>query len=86
MVGASTGMFGALWSQAETRKTVAASGGRVIDKELPVGHAGEAFTDDGRLEDVERRERYVEILDELISLAEQADDAKRGSQSSRPAA
>ncbi len=71
VVGASTGMFGAVWSQAEARKTLAASGARVIEKELPVGHADEAFTEDGRLADVELRERYVEILDELIALAEQ---------------
>jgi chromate reductase len=71
VVGASTGMFGAVWSQAEARKALAASGARVIEKDLPVGHADEAFTDDGRLADVELRERYVEILDELISLAEQ---------------
>jgi chromate reductase, NAD(P)H dehydrogenase (quinone) len=74
VVGASTGMFGAVWSQAEVRKTAAASGARVIEKELPVGHADEAFTDDGRLTDPELRERYVEILDELIVLAEQVED------------
>ena len=71
VVGASTGMFGAVWSQAEVRKTAAASGARVIEKDLPVSHADEAFTDDGRLSDAELRERYVEILDELIALAEQ---------------
>jgi chromate reductase len=64
-------MFGAVWSQAEVRKTLAASGARVIEKDLAVGHAGEAFTDDGRLTDVELRARYIEILDELIALAEQ---------------
>ena len=64
-------MFGAVWAQAEVRKVLGASAARVIDKDLPVGHAHEAFTDDGRLEDVELRERYVEILDELIALAEQ---------------
>jgi chromate reductase, NAD(P)H dehydrogenase (quinone) len=74
VVGASTGMFGAVWSQAEVRKTAAASGARVIEKDLPVGHADEAFTDDGRLADAELRERYVEILDELIALAEQVDE------------
>ena len=71
VIGASTGMFGAVWSQAEVRKTAAASGARVIEKDLPVGHADEAFTDDGRLSDAELRERYVEVLDELIALAEQ---------------
>jgi chromate reductase len=77
VVGASTGMFGAVWSQAEARKALAASGARVIEKDLPVGHADEAFTDDGRLADVELRERYVEMLDELIALAEQVAEPKR---------
>jgi len=77
VVGASTGTFGAVWSQAEVRKTLGASGARVIDKDLPVGHAGQAFTDDGRLADVELRRRYVEILDELVALAEQVDVAEQ---------
>ena len=34
VVGASTGMFGAVWSQAETRKVLGASGARVLDVEL----------------------------------------------------
>jgi chromate reductase, NAD(P)H dehydrogenase (quinone) len=71
VVGASTGMFGAVWAQAEMRKTLAAAGARIVDKDLPVGHADDAFTEDGRLADPELRERYVEILDELIALAEQ---------------
>jgi chromate reductase len=74
VVGASTGMFGAVWSQAEVRKTAAASGARVIETDLPVGHADEAFTDDGRLADTELRERYTEMLDELVALAEQVED------------
>ena len=57
VVGASTGMFGAVWSQAEVRKAVGASGGRVIDKDLPVGHADQAFTDNGRLTDLELHNR-----------------------------
>jgi chromate reductase, NAD(P)H dehydrogenase (quinone) len=71
VVGASTGMFGAVWSQAEVRKVLAASGASVIDEELPVGHADEAFTGDGRLADPDLRERYTEILDELVAQAEQ---------------
>jgi chromate reductase len=70
VVGASTGMFGAVWSQAEARKVLARAGARVIEKDLPVAHANDAFTD-GRLADYELRERYTEILDELIALAEQ---------------
>ena len=81
VVGASTGMFGAVWSQAETRKTLAAAGARIIDKDLSVGHADEAFSDDGRLEDPALRERYLEILDEVVSLAEQAGDSELGAHS-----
>jgi len=76
VVGASTGMFGAVWSQAEVRKAVGASGGRVIDKDLPVGHADQAFTDDGRLTDIELHNRYLEILDELVVLAEQIEQTE----------
>jgi chromate reductase, NAD(P)H dehydrogenase (quinone) len=70
-------MFGAVWAQAEIRKALAASGARVIEKDLPVGHADEAFTDDGRLADAELRERFVEMLDELIALAEQVGEPQR---------
>jgi chromate reductase len=77
VVGASTGMFGAVWAQAEVRKTAAASGARVIETDLPVGHAAEAFTAEGRLKNSELRDRYTEILDELIVLAEQVDEPIR---------
>jgi chromate reductase len=80
VVGASTGMFGAIWSQAEVRKAVGASGGRVIDKDLPVGHADQAFTDDGRLTDMELHNRYLEILDELVVLAEQIEQTEESRQ------
>jgi chromate reductase, NAD(P)H dehydrogenase (quinone) len=71
VVGASTGMFGAVWSQAELRKALSTAGARVIDEELPVARADDAFTEDGRLEDPELREWYEGILDQLVSQAEQ---------------
>src|SRR5215207_1562255 len=39
VIGASTGMFGAVWAQAEARKVLATIGARVLDEELPVPHA-----------------------------------------------
>jgi chromate reductase, NAD(P)H dehydrogenase (quinone) len=48
-IGASTGMFGAVWAQAETRKVLGALGARVVEAELPVGRAQEQYAD-GRLE------------------------------------
>ena len=71
VIGASTGMFGAVWSQAEVRKVLAASGAGVIETELPVPHADDAFTEDGRLADPELRDRLEEILEELVSQADQ---------------
>jgi chromate reductase len=51
VVGASTGLFGAVWAQAELRKVLGAIGADVVDRELPVGLAADAFTEDGRLAD-----------------------------------
>ena len=65
VVGASTGMFGAVWAQAETRKVLQTIGARVVDRELPVAEADERFGADGRLEDPELRELYAEILVDL---------------------
>ena len=49
VIGASTGMFGAVWAQAETRKVLGALGGRVVEAELPVARADQLLVD-GRLE------------------------------------
>jgi chromate reductase, NAD(P)H dehydrogenase (quinone) len=69
-IGASTGMFGAVWAQAELRKVLAAMGGRVVEEELPIGHAHELLVD-GRLELVpEQLQQLDEILAELVSAAE----------------
>ena len=36
VIGASTGLFGAVWAQAELRKVLRHAGARVLDEELPV--------------------------------------------------
>jgi chromate reductase len=71
VIGASTGSFGAVWAQAELRKVLGASGARVIDRELPVSKADEAFDEAGHLKDHELSERLAETLAELVSEAEQ---------------
>jgi len=69
-IGASTGMFGAVWAQAELRKVLGAMGGRVIEAELPIGHAGDHLLGD-RLElRPEQAAQLESILAELISEAE----------------
>jgi chromate reductase len=45
VIGASTGMFGAVWAQAETRKVLGALGARVVDEELPVAKAPDGLDD-----------------------------------------
>ncbi len=66
VVGASTGLFGAVWAQAELRKVLRATGARVIDRELPVGQAHAVFTPDGRLADPELRSALNELLGQLL--------------------
>jgi chromate reductase len=72
VVGASKGMFGAVWAQAELRKVLAASGARVVGDELPVAHAHEAFDDEGRLRSDELRAALAGLLEQLAGEAEPA--------------
>jgi chromate reductase, NAD(P)H dehydrogenase (quinone) len=71
VIGASTGMFGAVWAQAETRKVLGALGGRVVEAELPVARAADLFHD-GHLDLApEQSHQLEEILATLVSEAEQ---------------
>jgi len=71
VIGASTGMFGAVWAQAETRKVLGALGGRVVEAELPVAGAGDLYRD-GRLElSPEQSQQLEEILATLAVEVEQ---------------
>ena len=65
VVGASTGLFGAVWAQAELRKVLAAIGARVVDRELPGGLAADAFELDGRLADADLELVLADLLAEL---------------------
>jgi chromate reductase len=66
VIGASTGLFGAVWAQAEVRKALKASGAHVIGSELPVALADSAFTHDGGLADDELTERLGDLLADLV--------------------
>jgi chromate reductase, NAD(P)H dehydrogenase (quinone) len=67
VIGASTGMFGAVWSQAELRKTLGATGARVVDGEVAVGHAQTRFDEDGRLNDPNLADQVEAVVDELVA-------------------
>ena len=71
VIGASTGSFGALWAQADLRKVLGAAGARVIDRELPVATAHEAFDADGRLAELDLQVELGGILAELLAEAEE---------------
>jgi chromate reductase, NAD(P)H dehydrogenase (quinone) len=65
VIGASTGMFGAVWAQADARKVLGLIGARVLDRELPVAQAHETLRDDGLPHDDALREALAELLGEL---------------------
>lgn len=70
-IGASTGMFGAVWAQAEARKVLGALGGRVVEAELPVPRAAAQFHD-GELDLTPEQSRHLtEILSELLAEVEE---------------
>jgi chromate reductase len=66
VIGASTGLFGAVWAQAEVRKALKASGAHVLDSELPVGLADSAFESDGTLADPELASRLADVTGDLL--------------------
>jgi chromate reductase len=65
VIGASTGLFGAVWAQAELRKSLRHTGAHVLDDELPVGIADQAFTQSGELVDPELNRRLADLIEQL---------------------
>jgi chromate reductase len=70
VIGASTGMFGAVWAQAELRKVLGAMGGRVVERELPIGHARQLLNGAHLELSPQQSEQLEELLAELVSEAE----------------
>ncbi len=67
VVGASTSSFGGVWAQVELRKVLAATGARVIDGELAVPEAHEAFASDGTLVSADLGGRSEKVLGALVA-------------------
>jgi chromate reductase len=70
VVGATTGSYGAVWAQADLRRSLGIAGARVLEVELPVAKAHQRFDEQGRLQDDQLRERLTEIVRELAAAAE----------------
>lgn len=72
VIGASSGMFGAVWAQAELRKVLGAIGARVTEGEVAVGRAGELFDESGRLSEPNLEHEVHEVIATLLSDAQSA--------------
>lgn len=83
VVGASKGLFGALWAQAELRKVLTTSGAKVVDRELPIGTAHEAFDADGGLIDDEQRKTLAELVADLHQTVSSGSVSPGGAPASR---
>jgi chromate reductase, NAD(P)H dehydrogenase (quinone) len=66
VIGASTGAFGAVWSQAELRKVLGTIGARVLEGDVAVGHAHTRFDEEGRLTDEQLLEQLQEVVSSLV--------------------
>jgi chromate reductase len=77
VIGASTGLFGAVWAQAETRKALQITGADVLDGEVPVGQAHAAFTDEGRLTEPEIQSALDDLVGVLAARAGAGGDAPK---------
>ena len=73
VIGASTGMFGAVWAQAELRRVLQTIGAEVIDRELPVAFAHERFDTRGRLIDDDLAAELADVVATLIARARRSD-------------
>jgi chromate reductase len=69
VIGASTGLFGAAWAQADLRKILQTIGANVVDRELALPQAHQQFDDLGSLLEADLREQLVERIDELLVAA-----------------
>jgi chromate reductase len=69
VIGASTGLFGAVWAQAETRKVLGIIGADVVDHEQPVGQADTAFGENGELIEPEQRRMLSGLVGVLAARA-----------------
>jgi chromate reductase, NAD(P)H dehydrogenase (quinone) len=66
VIGASTGMFGGVWAQAELRKVLGSAGARVMEVELAVGHAHEHLDPSGHPTDPAQEEALGDTMGVLL--------------------
>ena len=67
VIGASTGQFGAIWSQNDLRRILGIAGARVVGEGLPVPRAADGFPE-------QLHEQLREVLQLLVETAQPAED------------
>ncbi len=68
VIGTSTGMFGAVWAQADLRRVLGLIGARAVDRDTPVGLAEMVFAGDL---DAEVTEAVGATVRDLVALVEE---------------
>jgi chromate reductase, NAD(P)H dehydrogenase (quinone) len=69
VMGASTGLFGAVWAHADLRKVLQTIGARVVDRELALAQAHQQFDERGSLLVADLHEQLVTHIYELLDAA-----------------
>ena len=69
VIGASTGMFGAVWSQAELRKVLKTMGARVVEDGVALTSAPSCFDEHGKLVDEGLCAQLEAVLGQLVDEA-----------------
>src|SRR5919202_899193 len=62
VIGASTGMFGAVWAQAELRKVLSTIGARVVEGDVAVGQADQRLGEGGSGLDADQLDQLREVV------------------------
>jgi chromate reductase len=67
VIGASPSIYGAMWAQAELRKSLGIAGARVVETPLHLGEAHEHLSQDGELGNPEHRDGLAAVLADLLA-------------------
>jgi chromate reductase, NAD(P)H dehydrogenase (quinone) len=82
VASASSGMFGAIWGQAELRKVLGTIGARVTEGEVAVSEAAERFDENGGLNEPNLEKELHEVV---VMLLADVRSARGGTPSAEPA-
>ena len=70
VMGASTGHFGAVWAQAELKKVLGSTGARIVDAEVSLALADDAFDSQGRLRDGQTLDAVRDLTSAVVAEAD----------------